>query len=795
MPGQKNILITSALPYVNNVPHLGNIIGCVLSADVFARWCRLRGLNALYVCGTDEYGTATETKAAEEGLTPRQICDKYFAQHSSIYEWFDIAFDHFGRTSAPDPWSEADKEWPQTKIAQGIFKDLLEAGNLQEQTVEQVFCKGCDKFLADRFIEGECPHCHYNDARGDQCDGCGKLLNAPELLKPRCKANGEHAVELRTSKHLFLDLPKIEPALRDWLATVTPGWTHNAVGVTDSWLTKGLAPRCITRDLKWGTPVPHPDFAGKVFYVWFDAPIGYISITANYTPEWQKWWCDPDNVTLYQFMGKDNVPFHSVIFPSSLLGTGKPWTKVAHLSATEWLNYEGGKFSKSRGVGVFGDSARDTGVPSEVWRYYLLSNRPETSDSMFTWRDFAAANNNELLKNVGNLVQRICAFTHATYGGAVPAPATPLNERDTAFIEATGALLKRYNTEMEGVKIRAALFTVMAIGFEANKYLQDSAPWDLKASDPARCATVVSLAMASVRLVSIVAEPFMPGFTDKVCTILDMPHADAIPEALAPGLIPAGHVIGKPSPLFSVITDDMLDGFRARFGGAQEAAAAADGGAAAGGAAAGGAGAPAAAAAAAAPAAGKGKGGKGGAAPAAAAAAAPLTDAAAVDLRVGEIVKVWPHPDADKLWLEHIDLGEPTGPRQIASGLRPYYSAEQMLGRKVLVVCNLKPRPMVGKESAGMVLCASNADRTTVEFVDPPAGARVGERITIAGHSESPVPPGGDPINPAKKNNPWTAFAAELCTDASRVATYKGVPLTTSAGACTAPTVASGPIS
>lgn len=296
VPGQRNVLVTSALPYVNNVPHLGNIIGCVLSADVYARYCRQRGVNCVYVSGTDEYGTATETKAAEEGLTPRQVCDKYFTQHSAIYSWFDIAFDHFGRTSCPEPWATPD--WPQTVIAQDIFKANVANGNVIEDTVEQVFCLGCSKFLADRFIEGVCPHCAYDDARGDQCDKCGKLLNATELKAPRCKADKGHAVEVRTSQHLFLDLPKLEPALREWISASSKAgdWTANSVSVTEAWLASGLKPRCITRDLKWGTPVPHPGYEGKVFYVWFDAPIGYVSITANYTPEWRQWWQNPQNV-------------------------------------------------------------------------------------------------------------------------------------------------------------------------------------------------------------------------------------------------------------------------------------------------------------------------------------------------------------------------------------------------------------------------------------------------------------------------------------------------------------------
>ena len=439
-PGGRNVLVTSALPYVNNVPHLGNIIGCVLSADVYARYSRARGWNTLYVCGTDEYGTATETKALEEGLTPRAICDKYHVLHRAIYEWFDIAFDHFGRTSTADPWQDA--SWPQTRICQEIFLGNCSQGNVTSAAVDQMYCLQCSRFLADRFIEGVCPLCGYEDARGDQCDKCGKLLSATELLQPTCKlgktagASPPHAVEVRSSQHLFLDLPKLSERLDAWItqASTAGAWTDNAVQITRAWVRDGLKPRCITRDLKWGTPVPYAGFEDKVFYVWFDAPIGYLSITAQYMASlgqeaWREWWqpatapataASGAQVQLYQFMGKDNIPFHTVIFPASLLGSGSQYTLLHHVSTTEYLNYETGKFSKSRGVGVFGDSARDTGIPSEVWRYYLLQVRPEVSDAVFSWADFADKCNNELLKNIGNLVNRSLAFAHSAFEGHIP---------------------------------------------------------------------------------------------------------------------------------------------------------------------------------------------------------------------------------------------------------------------------------------------------------------------------------------------------------------------------------------
>jgi len=325
VPGERNILITSALPYVNNVPHLGNIIGCVLSADVYARYCRMQGYNTLYICGTDEYGTATETKALAEGVSCQELCDRYHKLHAEVYEWFDIDFDIFGRTATPI----------HTQISQDIFLKLHKKGMFSTDTVSQLYCANCDRFLADRYVEGICPLCDYPDARGDQCDGCQKLLNPVELKEPRCKMCGQ-TPELKDSAHMFLNLPQMQEKVKAFVekSSQEGAWSPNGTAIAHAWLQKELQPRCITRDLKWGTPVPLKEMDGKVLYVWFDAPIGYLSITANYTKEWQKWWLNPKDVKLYQFMGKDNVAFHTVIFPATLLGTDEPYTMLHHLSTT-----------------------------------------------------------------------------------------------------------------------------------------------------------------------------------------------------------------------------------------------------------------------------------------------------------------------------------------------------------------------------------------------------------------------------------------------------------------------------
>ncbi|XP_046870210.1 methionine--tRNA ligase, cytoplasmic isoform X2 [Hypomesus transpacificus] len=563
--GKRNVLLTSALPYVNNVPHLGNIIGCVLSADVFARYGRLRGWNVLYVCGTDEYGTATENKAREEGLTPQQICDKYHAVHASIYSWFQIDFDYFGRTTT-------DK---QTEVAQNIFWRLHERGFLLEDTVEQLRCQSCQRFLADRFVEGACPHCSYPEARGDQCDKCGRLINAVELKDPQCKVCKETPV-IRSSKHLFLDLPKLESELEAWLqgSTAAGDWTANAKQITRSWLRDGLKPRCITRDLRWGTPVPHPDFSDKVFYVWFDAPIGYLSITANYTDQWERWWKNPKQVELYNFMAKDNVPFHSVVFPCSLLGAQDNYTLVNNLIATEYLNYEDTKFSKSRGVGVFGDMAQDTGIPSDVWRFYLLYLRPEGQDSAFSWADMALKNNSELLNNLGNFINRAGMFVCKFFEGRVPV--MQLQQQDLSLLAQVGWELRQYIQLLDKVRIRDALKCILNISRHGNQYIQVNEPWKkIKGgdADKERAGTVTGVSVNVACLLSVMLHPYMPSVSRTIQEQLQAPAACEVAMLLGEGSflcsLPAGHHIGTVSPLFQKLEADHIEGLKKKFGGQQ----------------------------------------------------------------------------------------------------------------------------------------------------------------------------------------------------------------------------------
>ncbi|XP_076664866.1 methionyl-tRNA synthetase 1 isoform X3 [Andrena cerasifolii] len=562
--GEKNILITSALPYVNNVPHLGNIIGCVLSADIFARYCRQRNYNTLFISGTDEYGTATEAKALEEKTTPQAICDKFFDIHNDVYRWFSIGFDYFGRTTTSE----------QTEIVQSFFLRIKSQGYVLSETVDQLLCESCDRFLADRFVEGTCPRCKYEDARGDQCDGCGHLVNATDLISPRCKVCSNRPV-VKQSEQFFLDLPKLEDKLKEWFATVEKGWSGVARVVAKPWLRDGLKPRCITRDLKWGIPLPLKGYENKVFYVWFDAPFGYISITKRYTKEYEQWWKPKDvQIDLYQFMAKDNVPFHAIMFPACLIAADEGYTLMKHLMATEYLNYEDTKFSKSRGIGVFGTDARDTGIPADVWRFYLAFVRPETQDSNFNWEDLSTKNNSELLNNFGNFVNRALVFAERYFESKVPP--MELQEDDLTLLALAQRELSSYIQALEQAKLRDGLKHVLAISKHGNQYMQFQEPWvKIKGTDDdkKRAGTIIGICTNLTCLLSALLAPFMPNTSRELRSQLGLDNCNYgyIPDIIT-NTLPTGHRIGKPSPLFKKIEDKDVETLRKKYGEKQETA-------------------------------------------------------------------------------------------------------------------------------------------------------------------------------------------------------------------------------
>jgi methionyl-tRNA synthetase len=695
----KRRLITSALPYVNNAPHLGNLIQ-VLSADAFARFCRLRGYDTLYVCGTDEYGTATETRAAQEDISPRALCDRYHIIHTGIYEWFTIAFDKFGRTSTPI----------QTEVVQDIFRKLDANGLILERTIEQSYCPSCKRFLADRYVRGTCPVCGDTKARGDQCEQCGTLLDPAELREPRCALCASTPV-LRETKHLYIDLPRIKDALEAWVqdASQRGFWSNNAIAMTQAWIRDGLRERAITRDLSWGIPVPKAGYENKVFYVWFDAPIGYISITGNLAvdrgDDWHafvdSWWKSPDDVELFQFIGKDNIPFHTVVFPSSLIGaSGLPtsglkqkceWTLLHHMSSTEYLNYEGGKFSKADGIGVFGTDVMETGIPSDVWRFYLFYNRPEKADSLFTWKDFQEKVNSELIGNLGNLVNRTLAFVLRYYDGAIPA-----GKGDAAFWERVTDMESALAEKLERADLRDAFHRIFELSSFANKTFQDGEPWRTRVSDPEAAAGLIGDLVRVVRDIAVLIEPYLPATAEQIASFFGLTFKKEDEgrlswRSLGVGGVPVA-VVMRNKVLFTRLEDEVITVLREKYAGSQHERR-----------------------------------------------EKALDFAATLDLRVAQIIKVQRHPDADKLYIETLALsdGISTAPeeRVIVSGLVPFYREEELLNRRIIVAYNLKPARLRGVESRGMLLAASckGADGgETLEVLDA-GDAPLGTRVTLEG--------------------------------------------------------------
>ncbi|GMO48707.1 MAG: methionine--tRNA ligase [Treponemataceae bacterium] len=715
----KQRLITSALPYVNNIPHLGNLIQ-VLSADVFARFCRSRGYKTLYVCGTDEYGTATETRALEEGKTPRELCDYYYAIHADIYEWFGIAFDHFGRTSEPQ----------QTEITQALFLDLDKNGYIKEETLEQLFCPDCGRFLADRYVRGQCPACGSENARGDQCEDCGKLLDPTDLKNPRCSTCGG-TPHLKSTKHLYIDLPAIQEKYAPWMeeASKKGRWSRNAVQMTKGWIRDGLHARAITRDLKWGIPVPKPGYEDKVFYVWFDAPIGYMSITkaladklaAEGKPSfgWKEWWLDNPEVELFQFIGKDNIPFHTVIFPSTLIGSGKNWTKLHHMSSTEYLNYESGKFSKSKGVGIFGTDAKESGIPADAWRFYIFYNRPEKADTQFIWKDFQERYNGELIGNLGNLVNRTLTFVSRYYGGVIP-EIDPADGETAALWQKVKDLESRVTELLEWAELKDAFHAVFEISDAANKAFQAGEPWKNRNDNPQKAKNLIANLCYVIKDIAIMIEPYMPQYARKVASFLGMAELSWADLGKTTGLVNAraGEIV------FTPLDNQAIDAYRARYAGAQGER--------------------------------QKEGEPEGAKTEAKTGAKPKSDAKKepeppkkaadpaahfnekIALKTAKIVKVEKHPEADKLYIETLDDGSGVE-RVILSGLVPYLSADELLGKTIVVADNLKPRKMRGIESRGMLLAADYVDadgKECVEVLDCPWAAP-GTPVVLEGASES----------------------------------------------------------
>ncbi|KAK0748011.1 tRNA synthetases class I (M)-domain-containing protein [Apiosordaria backusii] len=564
-PGERNMLITSALPYVNNIPHLGNIIGSVLSADVFARYCRSRSYNTLFVGGTDEFGTTTSLRAREEGTTPAALCDKYHAVHEEVYRWFGISFDIFGRTTNEE----------HTKITQDVFRELWEKGAVKEQRGEQLWCEKCDGFVFDRLVEGGCPGCGCEKARGDQCGVCGCLLEPVELVRPRCKLDGAVPVR-RESKHLFLDVERLKPELEKFLVEKGGKWSENAKEVTRGMMEGGVRNWCITRDgLDWGTPVPEwlEGYEGKVFYPWWDALLGYVSITAAGMKghEWERWW-KSEKVHLYQFLGADNIPFHTLLLPATLLAASSAtnqWTILHHLSATNYLTYQGGKFSKSLGVGVFGDSARETGLSADIFRFYLLYSRPEhgTDDKEFTWDGLIRANNELLVGRIGRFIKSVMKGIHEDFSGVVPdwraLPTDPSSENMKLGVE---QVMGYYVTLFEGVILSGGLRMTLEMADSCNTFLLGHR----LCGDAEVDGVVIWLGVNLVYLLAGMLEPYLPDTAAGIFSMLRVERPVGRLEECWNTSVKPGHEVGRweeVDGLFEYIKPEKAREWEAKFGG------------------------------------------------------------------------------------------------------------------------------------------------------------------------------------------------------------------------------------
>lgn len=565
------ILITSALPYINGVKHLGNLVGSMLPADVYARFQRARGRQTLYICATDEHGTPAELAAHDAGQDVATYCAEQHAIQARLGEGFGFSWDWFGRSSSAQ----------NRALTQDFARQLWRNGHLDVRTTRQVYSNADQRFLPDRYVIGTCPHCGYERARGDQCENCTRVLDPTDLIHPRSALSGSADIEIRDSAHLFLKQSAFVPQLREWIDSHAGDWSPLVLSIARKWLDEGLNDRGITRDLAWGVPVPDDigdgQLKGKVFYVWFDAPIEYIGASHEWADAggqgdaWRSWWYGEAaaDVRYVEFMGKDNVPFHTVGFPVTLMGSGQPWKRVDQIKGFNWLNYYGGKFSTSGRRGIFMDAALEI-LPADYWRYYLMANAPENADTNFTWEHFAAVVNKDLADVLGNFVNRITKFCHARFDGNVPGEGDYGADEQALIAELDGRIAQ-YTDYLEAMEFRKALGELRAIWVAGNEYLTKAAPWTHIKTDRARAAVGVRMGLNLVHLFGHLAWPVIPTAAQAIHNAI-MPAPAIIPwpdQPMAAFLdrLAAGHAIAVPEVLFAKLADEQIAQWTARFGG------------------------------------------------------------------------------------------------------------------------------------------------------------------------------------------------------------------------------------
>ena len=568
-------LITSAIRYFNGIKHLGNLVGSQLPADLYARYLRQRGHEVLFLCATDEHGTPAELAAAKAGKPVAEYCAEMHGVQSEIAEGFRLSFDHFGRSSSPQ----------NHQLTQAFAMRLAEVGLIKEVTEEQVYSVADGRFLPDRYIEGTCPNCGFDSARGDQCDNCGKLLDPTDLINPHSTISGATELEVRATKHLYLRQSELKDDLAKWIDSKTD-WPILTTSIAKKWLNDGdgLQDRGITRDLDWGIPVKQgdqtwPGMEGKVFYVWFDAPIEYIACAQEWEDagkgaDWERWWRTDkgaDDVTYTQFMGKDNVPFHTLSFPATILGSQEPWKLVDYIKSFNYLNYDGGQFSTSRGRGVFMDQALEI-LPADYWRWWLLSHAPESSDAECTWENFQTDVNKDLADVLGNFVSRITKFCRSKFSEAVPAGGTYGPAEDKLITDLTKRI-RAYEDHMDAIEVRKAASELRAIWVLGNEYLQASAPWTTFKTDPETAAMQVRLGLNLIRIYAVLSAAFIPDASTAMITAMQTKD-ESWPTDVASALqaLPAGHAFTVPDNLFGKITDEEREDWATRFAGKRDAA-------------------------------------------------------------------------------------------------------------------------------------------------------------------------------------------------------------------------------
>lgn len=650
-------LVTAALPYANGGVHIGHLAGVYVPADIYVRYLRLRGREVLFICGSDEHGVPVTIRARKEGCTPQEVVDRYNHIIRESFEGFGISFDFFGRTTSPT----------HRQLASDFFRTLYDKGEFVEKESEQYYDEEAKTFLADRYITGECPHCHAEGAYGDQCEKCGTALSPTELINPRSTVSGSTPV-LRKTRHWYLPLDRHQQWLEPWITQDHKDWRSNVMGQCKSWFDMGLQPRAVSRDLDWGIPVPVEGADGKVLYVWFDAPIGYISNTKELLPDsWEKWWKSEDT-RLVHFIGKDNIVFHCIVFPAMLKAEGS-YILPDNVPANEFLNLEDKKISTSRNWAVWLDEyLKDLPGKQDVLRYVLTANAPETKDNNFTWRDFQARNNNELVAVYGNFVNRALQLTKKYYDGVVPARGT-LTDFDREIIGEFTDVKARVEELLEGFRFRDAQKEAMNLARIGNKYLADSEPWKVIKTDPERVKTILNLSLQLVANLAIAFEPFLPFSSEKLRRMLAVGEVKW-DELGSIDLLAEGHQLGTPELLFEKIEDSVVEAQVQKLLDMEAANAEANY---------------------------RANDIK---------ADIQFEDFEKLDIRVGTVKACERVPKADKLL--KFTIADGLDDRTIVSGIAKHYAPEDLVGRQVCFIANLPPRKLRGIESQGMILSAEN---------------------------------------------------------------------------------------